>query len=402
MGKPKILITVNSYLPGFKSGGPVQSISCLADLLSKDYIVTVITNDRDTLSESAYPNIRTNARNPINGYDVIYVKPGIFNKCLAIYKWIIEIKPNVIYLNSFFNPWFTLFVLLISKTTLTQKIGYKVLLAPRGEFSPGALNLKRKKKSIVLFIIRKLNLLENVCFHFTNEQERKFFYKTVDWVERKSYFIASNIKTMKLIPFEKLVDQFAKKRENSLKICFISRIVPKKNLHYAIETVLMFNNLQQDITLNIYGPPEDKNYWDLCQNLIMKAAPNVKINYWGAVDNRDIWRVFTSNDIFYFPTNGENFGHVIIESLAFGCPVLISDQTPWEDLEQKGCGWIFSLNENARAFEVLKYAASLSSFSYLPYRNQAFEYAEVYFSNENQQNFEKFLFGIQSLSKPAT
>jgi len=43
-------------------------------------------------------------------------------------------------------------------------------------------------------------------------------------------------------------------------------------------------------------------------------------------------------DAFIFPTLGENFGHVIIESLSAGCPVLCSDQTPWNDVFRAGGG----------------------------------------------------------------
>jgi glycosyltransferase involved in cell wall biosynthesis len=38
---------------------------------------------------------------------------------------------------------------------------------------------------------------------------------------------------------------------------------------------------------------------------------------------------FARHDLFVLPTRGENFGHVIFESVAAGTPVLLSDQTPW-------------------------------------------------------------------------
>jgi glycosyltransferase involved in cell wall biosynthesis len=38
---------------------------------------------------------------------------------------------------------------------------------------------------------------------------------------------------------------------------------------------------------------------------------------------------FAAYDLFAFPTLGENFGHVIFESLRVGTPVLLSDRTPW-------------------------------------------------------------------------
>ena len=54
------------------------------------------------------------------------------------------------------------------------------------------------------------------------------------------------------------------------------------------------------------------------------------------------------NDLFFFPAHGENYGHVIAEAMAAGCPVLISDQTAWRNLEEKGAGWDLPLDAPGR------------------------------------------------------
>src|SRR5690606_22656373 len=51
--------------------------------------------------------------------------------------------------------------------------------------------------------------------------------------------------------------------------------------------------------------------------------------------------------LFLFPTLGENFGHVILEALTAGCPVLISDRTPWRNLKQMEVGWDIPLEQPA-------------------------------------------------------
>jgi glycosyltransferase involved in cell wall biosynthesis len=45
------------------------------------------------------------------------------------------------------------------------------------------------------------------------------------------------------------------------------------------------------------------------------------------------------------PSRHENFGHAIVEAWAHGCPVLLSDRTPWKNLEAAGAGWDWPLDE---------------------------------------------------------
>jgi glycosyltransferase involved in cell wall biosynthesis len=49
----------------------------------------------------------------------------------------------------------------------------------------------------------------------------------------------------------------------------------------------------------------------------------------------------------FLPSLGENFGHVIVEALSAGCPILISDRTPWRGLAERGVGWDLPLEDPA-------------------------------------------------------
>jgi glycosyltransferase involved in cell wall biosynthesis len=70
-------------------------------------------------------------------------------------------------------------------------------------------------------------------------------------------------------------------------------------------------------------------------------------------------KAFSKADLFLFPTLGENFGYVIAEALQAGCPVLISDRTPWQGLEARGAGWVVPLEDEDRFVEILQRCADL-------------------------------------------
>jgi glycosyltransferase involved in cell wall biosynthesis len=114
-----------------------------------------------------------------------------------------------------------------------------------------------------------------------------------------------------------------------------------KNLDGAIA---LLRGLKGTLSFSIYGPIEDLAYWADCQALMASLPANVSVQYHGSVHPSEVTEVLAAHDLLFLPTRGENFGHVIVEALTVGRPVLISDQTPWRDLEKHGAGWEIALN----------------------------------------------------------
>ena len=84
--------------------------------------------------------------------------------------------------------------------------------------------------------------------------------------------------------------------------------------------------------------------------------------------------VFQNYHLFFFPTLGENFGHVIIEALVAGCPILISDQTPWRNLETAGVGWDIPLDQPEKFTELLQQCVDMDNASMQEFSARAMEY----------------------------
>lgn len=76
---------------------------------------------------------------------------------------------------------------------------------------------------------------------------------------------------------------------------YIARIHPTKNLLNAIKYL---NNLNGEIHYDIYGPIEDIEYWQLCQNEIEKLQSNIKVNYMGYIDHDKVADVISKYHVF--------------------------------------------------------------------------------------------------------
>ena len=60
----------------------------------------------------------------------------------------------------------------------------------------------------------------------------------------------------------------------------------------------------------------------------------------------------------------DSFGHVILEALSAGLPVIISDQTPWRDLASKQTGWDLPLEQGDQFIAVLQECIDMSGRRY--------------------------------------
>ena len=317
--KPKILIFLPYYLPSF--GGPLKTIVNLTNELKEKYDFFLITSDRDPLTNKVHMGIKVNSWNNIGSVKVYYCSPR-----KKLFKFIELLKDrtfNAFYFNSFFSFSFTIIPLLIIR--YFNRSSKKIIIAPRGEFNKGALKIKKLKKLIYIWFFKNFLLTNKIVFQASSQVELKtiekqfFFYKN-----KLNIFEAPDFPS----PFKEIKSYINSEFSNTcLKLVFISRITPMKNLFFLLS---ILRDCSKEIQFDIYGPISDINYWKKCTDLILKMPPNIKVSYLKQIHSDLVSETFSKYHLFALPTLGENFGHVIIESLFAGTPVLLSDKTPWE------------------------------------------------------------------------
>lgn len=337
--KIKILTFVSYYLPGYKAGGPLRTISNMTDHLADDFEFWIVTRDRDLGDREAYTDVPLNQWVTVDGAHVLYCSPD--QQTMAGLVQVINETPyDILYLNSFFDVEFTFKPLLAqSWGRLPEK---PIVLAPRGEFSVGALKLKSLKKKIYIFVSRLFCGYKNIIWHASSEHEaediKRLFPKRND-----NILIAMDLPVKENTGLDGINHpDVASGNSDAIHIIFLSRISPKKNLDFALR---ILRNVKCDVIFDIYGPIENADYWKVCQTLIDLLPHNVQVNYCGTVMPDDVASIFSRYDLFLFPTHGENYGHVIAEALSVGTPVLLSDQTPWKNLDVDGLGWDLPLDD---------------------------------------------------------
>lgn len=362
----KVLLIIDHYLPSFKAGGPLRSVPNLINKL-ESVNFSIITRDRDLGSNIELKNIEIDKWSNAFGVRIYYSSPRKFS-LFKLFKTMRDDVFDTIYLNSLFSLRATIFPLLFKYAGFFPNVRF--VLAPRGELSPGALKDKKLKKYIYLTIVKKIGLYEGTIFHATSSMEvdhiRKHFPNNLN-----EFSLVQNAVSLQLNgAFHPTINS-----SEDLKIIFLSRIVSKKNLIFLLD-VLQHINVK--VKLSIFGTIEDQRYWLKCQSKILDLPENVIVEYKGEVEPDEVVKTFGNYDLFVFPTKGENFGHVVFESLSAGTPVLLSDETPWSSPILSTELIVLNLAQKEAWIDAITMHANLSQKDRFFYRNQAFKHAQSY------------------------
>ena len=366
--KNSLLICIDWYYPGQAAGGPITSVSNLKELLKDKYDITILTSNKDLNAKIPYEGMEASISSAlVGGVKVIYLSRANYRNLLSYLK----LKYDNIYLNGLFSIKFTLIPLLLNKFKI---INSNLILAPRGMLHKSAMSSKSLKKNFYFFVTKFLFTQKNIRYHATNTHEKKLIHKTfgnsvnVSVINNAVKIPSNSIKNMKI-------------KGRSIRLIYASRICKHKNLAYVLKNLLAVSK-KIKINIDIYGLIEDKKYWKKCKNIIDKFSKNISAKYCGLLGPDNNQEILQENHFLVLMTKGENFGHIIYESLAAGRPVIISEKTPWSEIEHLNIGYLSNFEDN-NLLDIFEGLINIDDESYSTMCYDAKKYAKDFFDSND-------------------
>lgn len=375
MQKKTVVILYEYFFPGYKAGGPIQSLVNMIGALQLAYNFKVITTAHDLHSTETYTDISVDSWNDVMLPECTLPIQVWYSKSFGISfsslkRLIDESGAHIIYINGLFTSWFI-------QPLILYKLGYfkhaQIIVSPRGMLQQGALQVKPFKKKLFIKLFNFLGLFKQVQWHATNTAEAEDIIRTIK--NNSGIHVAENIPKS---PVQELLP--SSKQSGQLSLIYLSLITEKKNLLYLIQVL---SNCSAVIHLSIYGPVKDLTYWASCEKAIQLLPQNISVSYKKDVTPALVQTTIQQFDAFVSLTKGENFGHAIFEAFSSGRPVITSHYTPWNRLEKVQAGWNVSIEDAKAVAHLVDSLAAMNAEQWSNYCENALELANAYFYKQH-------------------
>lgn len=368
----KIFYPLEVFFPS-QAGGPANTVYWITKNLRKhDFEPIIVATDKGIQAQVAL-----NKWLVTDGGKAIYVKTHFLH--FPLYQTILSLlnfyRADIVHISSIFFP--TAFITAFAARLLKKKMVWSA----RGELDSPALNHSRFRKRPILWLIKKF-VGQYPVFHSTCDEETGYIKKV----------FGEDARVVQIPNYIELPDEIERNANNYL--LYVGRIHPKKAIDNLIKAVSQSEDfMNSDYTLKIVGKGK-KEFEENLRKLIKKLDLENKVIFAGQVEGIEKQKVYADAFWTIMPSHTENFGVVVLESMAQSTPVIASKGSPWKSLEKEKIGF-WTENSPDILAEKINEILRMPETVYESYRQRCRGFVEREY--DISQNIEKWINLYKSL-----
>lgn len=339
----RVLVVAHAFPPAYR-GGSIRTLEHLTSRLGCEIEFFVITRTLD-YGEKTPLDVEVATWVERSGAQVWYERPWRRTPW-RIASLARAVDADVLFVNSMFAPGCVSACL----ARRVRLLDVALLVAPEGEFNAASLAHHPRRKRWFLRVARLLALHKNAHWRASTEDEAVTIRARVDTSAGVSV-AACPPPLLESPPVQSQPEGSARPARLVYLSIISARKAPTRAARFVLTTA--------ETTLDVFGPSRDDRELAALTDLIADDSSG-RIRFHGPLDHRDVASTLGSYDALILPTAGESFGYVIGEALLAGCLVLVSDRTPWQDLDSCGAGWVIDLEDDRAWHSALAALAAMS------------------------------------------
>jgi glycosyltransferase involved in cell wall biosynthesis len=218
---------------------------------------------------------------------------------------------------------------------------------PHGMLDPWfkhAYPLKHLKKSLYWKLAESRVINDAAAVLFTATEEARLAEQTFSPYRAKAQVVGFGIaidddhaRLGSTEAFERAWPETRGKR----RVLYLARLHPKKGGDLLIEAFAQVAGTDPRLHLVMAGPDDGEGTQTAWQALASRLGMADRITWTGMLAGDAKWSAIKAAEVFVLPSHQENFGIAVVEALALGVPVLISNKVNiWREIEADGAGLV--------------------------------------------------------------
>jgi glycosyltransferase involved in cell wall biosynthesis len=341
-----------------RSGGPGQAILPMCRSLSAQGIEVLLTTTNDGVPSSELPVSSSRSGKPANaGEAAIREFEGVRTICFPAqlgrsYKysrpfalWLDQhvSEHDLVHIHAVFNH----SCIAAARACRERRVPYVV--RPLGTLDPWSMNQKGLRKKIFWHGGIKTMLTRAAAIHYTTQGEQQAVESSLGLNHGVVIPLGVDLSSRpESAAFQetaaneaKLAERFPELRERPY-VLVLSRLHPKKALEVLLEAFLSLIKRPEfrewRLVLAGEGPAE---YVTSLKTMVAKHEATDFVVFPGWLDGEEKAAALRDAQLLALPSHHENFGLCVMESMAYGTPVLVSPQVNLApEIETARAGWI--------------------------------------------------------------